>query len=127
MGDVTMTIQGNKLSIQFEGKGEFAPFQPTLRGEYSVASDGTIFGLIHCADFGSAVGNAEEFSEGFFLLSGLSDIPFSMRTYAQPDVLAIKQVTLGVPTQVMIASEGEFSEVLVYAQSILAGQYQPTR
>lgn len=127
MGDVTMTIEGNKLCIQFEGKGELAAFQPTLRGEYSVASDGTIFGLIHSADFGSAMGGAQEFSEGYFLLSGLSDIPFSMRIYSQADVLAVKNVTLGIPMQAMMASDGEFSEMLVYAQSVLTGQYQPSR
>ncbi|MEM8665874.1 MAG: hypothetical protein AAGG48_00055 [Planctomycetota bacterium] len=127
MGDATMILDGNKVTFQFEGTGELAPFRPILRGEYSVASDGTIFGLIHSTDFGPDIANAEDMGEGFLLLSGLSDIPFSMRTYADSEMLAVKQITFGLPMQALIATEGEFSELVLYAQSILTGQYQRLR
>ena len=62
--------------------------------------------------------------EEMLLFSGLSDIPFSMRAYSEPGVLAIKQVTFGIPMPVIIGTDGEFSELTIYAQSMLAGQYE---
>ena len=58
------------------------------------------------------------------LLGGLSDIPFSIRAYSEPGVLAIKQVTIGMPMQVVIATDGECGQFGLYAQSMLAGLYE---
>lgn len=124
LGKVTMTTNGNKISIEVDGSGEFAMFSPSVRGEYSIASDGTIYGIVHSVDLGIDAAAAQEMGEEMMFLSGLSDIPFTMRAYSEPGVLAIKQVTFGIPMQAMIATDGEFSEVSVYAQSMLAGQYE---
>ncbi len=127
LGVVKMAVSGNKVSINVEGAGEFAMFKPSLRGEYSIASDGTIYGLIHSVDLGIATDAAQEMDEEWILLSGLSDIPFSMRAYSEPSVLAIKQVTFGLPTLALIATDGEASQIPIYAQSMIAGQYELRR
>ncbi len=124
LGNVKISTSGNKISIDIEGAGELMMFKPSLRGEFSVASDGTVYGLIHSVDLGIAKIAAQEMEEELLFLDGISDIPFSMRAYSEPGMLAIKQVTFGMPTQAMIATDGEFSELAVYAQSMLSGQYK---
>ena len=127
LGKVQMTIAGNRISLEVEGKGEFSPFDPSLRGEFAVASDGTVFGLIHSVDMGLSADASEDMGEELMMFSSLSDIPFSMRTYAEPDVLAVKQVTFGFPMQWVIATDGEVGELTVYVQSMLTGQYERSR
>lgn len=123
LGRVKMSVNGDKISINVDGAGEFAIFKPSLRGEFSVASDGTVYGLIHSVDLGIPAVAASEMGEELLLLDGLSDIPFSIRAYSEPEVLAIKQVNFGMPTQLAIATDGEFSELAMYVQAMLTGQY----
>lgn len=126
LGRVSMTVKGSKISIDVKGSGELAMFQPSLRGEFSIASDGTIYGLIHSVDLGVNALAAQELDEEFFFLNGLSDIPFSMRAYSEPGVLAVKEVTLGIPTKVLMATDGEFSELSIYAQAMMTGIFTQT-
>lgn len=127
LGRVQMSIEGNKITINVDGAGEFAIFKPSLRGEFSVASDGTVYGLIHSVDLGIPAVAAQEMGEEMMLMSGLSDIPFSMRAYSEPGMLAIKQVTYGTPMQVLMATDGEVGELSVYVQTMLTGQYEQSR
>lgn len=125
IGRIELSVSGSKITMRMDGAGELEQFEPTLRGEYSVASDGTIYGLIHNVDLGLPPTAAEELGDELVLLSGLSDLPFTMRTYSEPDVLAIKQVTFGLPMTVIMAAGGEQVELSVYVQSMLAGQFTP--
>ncbi|MCG8653657.1 MAG: hypothetical protein MI861_27715 [Pirellulales bacterium] len=123
LGKVHMKVTGTRIAIDVEGAGELAAFNPALRGEYSVASDGTIFGLIHSVDPGISNATAQSMDGEALLLSGLSDVPFSMRVYAEDEVLAVKQITFGIPMQLMMMTDGETGELSLYAQAMLAGHY----
>lgn len=127
LGKVKLAISGNKIAVDVEGSGEFAAFNPSLRGEYAVASDGTVFGLIHSIDMGVSALASQEMGEELMMFNSLSDIPFSMRTYAQPDLLAVKQVTFGLPMQLVMATDGDTGELSIYVQSMLTGQYENQR
>ena len=127
LGKVELTISGNKIVVDVAGAGDFAAFNPSLRGEYAVASDGTVFGLIHNVDMGISAQANQELGEDAMMFNSLSDIPFSMRTYAETDVLALKQVTFGLPMQLVMATDGQTGELSVYVQSMLTGQYERSR
>lgn len=127
LGKVKLAISGNKIAVDVAGSGDFAAFNPSLRGEYAVASDGTVFGLIHSVDLGVSALASQEMGEELMMFNSMSDIPFSMRTYAEPDVLAVKQVTFGLPIQLVMATDGDTGELSVYVQSMLTGQYESSR
>ena len=44
--------------------------------------------------------------------------------FIDPDVLAIKQVTIGMPMPVVMATDGECAQYGLYAQAMLAGLYE---
>ena len=127
LGKVNLAISGNKIAVDVEGSGEFAAFSPSLRGEYAVASDGTVFGLIHSVDLGVSALASQEMGEELMMFNSISDVPFSMRTYAESDVLAVKQVSFGLPMQLVMATDGDTGELTVYVQSMLTGQYDNQR
>ena len=128
LGKVTLTVNCGKLHIQFEGNGEMADVTPVARGEYSVASDGAIYGMIHNVELnlskrilGESAGDMEDL---LLLESGLHDLPFSFRFYEDADVLAIKSMKMGAPT---VSSLGEeVYEIVAYANLALSGSYKKT-
>lgn len=123
-GKATISVEGRKITITFEGSGELAMIRPTAHGEFSVASDGTVYGLFHSVDAGLSAA-ASDLDISSMALNGISDVPFSMRVYTSDNVLAIKQISVGVPYSFTLASDGDFAELPVYVSMFLTGAYAP--
>ena len=126
IGTTNLTVKGNQLTIDFKGKGELAVINPIARGEYTVASDGTMYGLIHTLDPNLEDAAASEIGEEALAFNSLSDMPFCLRAYTDEGVLAIKSFTVGTPPHAVLIEDG-ISELTVYVQYALAGEYTKTK
>lgn len=106
LGEVSIIVDGGKIEIEFVGDGEVAALSGSAMGEYSVASDGTIYGLLHSIDAAGAAMAAED-AEAAAMLGMLNDLPFSMRVHSDTGVMAVKSLTIGIP---MMGSLGDIGE-----------------
>ncbi|MEM9658104.1 MAG: sigma-70 family RNA polymerase sigma factor [Planctomycetota bacterium] len=126
LGTSNLTVDGNKLTIRFAGTGELSQVRPVARGEYSVASDGTIYGIFHSVDPGFEALSAADLSDlGEIGLAGFSDVPFSSRIYSDDGALVIKTFTLGVPREYLVSVDDGDNVLAIaqYAGLAFVGEY----
>ena len=126
-GTMTVSIEQNRIIFRGKGAGELAPWQPEARAEYTFASDGTIYGLIHNIDLGlqaSVVGSdAGDLAELAALT--FNDIPFTIKAYVEGDVFVLKQLQLAFShEQLQHENKAEVIEAFWQATSMISGVYQ---
>ena len=94
-GAVSFLVDGSRLQVDFQGSGELGAIRGSLLGEYSVASDGTIFGLFHGVDV-DIPGGVEASGELGPIPGMVSDSPFSMRVHTSGNAMVVKKLTIGL-------------------------------
>lgn len=119
MGKVTSDVTGKMISLTLSiSQLPGATF--TVKAEHSVASDGTIYGIVHGIDV-DAPALSEELSE-LAVFAMMSDMPFLMRVHTDRDSVTIKNVTIGVPAASGEASDG--IEIQQIARMIFGGTFR---
>ena len=121
-GKASFIVEGRTLRVDFAGTGDASVLSGSAVGEFSVASDGTVYGLLHSVDF-SAAGASEEATELALTASLLNDLPFSMRVHTDNGLMAVKSFTLGAPAMISgseIETVGQIGMIGMY----LCGTYR---
>lgn len=129
-GSVSFLVNGNQLQVDFQGKGDLAMINGSLLGEYSVASDGTIYGLFHGLDMnippGTDLSDAGELAP---LMGMVNDSPFAMRVHTAGGTMVLKKFTVGLGLPPMDGVE-EYAGIGAMAGLYFGGTYrlaQPAR
>ena len=127
-GELTITVEGNALHMEGVGSGEFAMFRPAAEAEYSVASDGTIYGLIHNIDMGISIPAMTEMDSDLselMPLMSLNDMPFSARAYNAKKTLVLKSFAVGAPSSALgDEASGSVAAAMAYASVVFCGSYE---
>lgn len=104
-GKITSVVDGNQIELSLE-LTELNGLVVAVRAEYAVASDGTLYGLIHAVDTQVTLAMLEDSSvETLMLLSSFTDVPFSLRCHTSADSVSIKSLNLGAPSNPAAAAE----------------------
>lgn len=121
-GSLSFVVEGNRLQVNFAGKGDLSMLRGSVLGEYSVASDGTVYGLFHGMDLDMPAEGPEAGYLGA-TLSLLSDAPFAMRFHTAGDVMVVKKFTVGLSVPVAENVEG-LAEGVTMIGMYVAGTYR---
>ena len=123
VASISFIVDGNRLQVDFQGKGDAAMIRGSLLGEYSVASDGTVYGLFHGLDLDLPGTDLESAGELFPLMGMVNDSPFAMRVHTAGDAMVVKKFTVGLGMPAMDGVE-EYVGMGAMAGMYVTGTYR---
>jgi len=118
MGKVTSEVNGQLITLSLS-IATIPGAQFSVKAEHSVASDGTIYGIVHGIDVDMPA--VTEDMQELGILSMMSDMPFLMRVHADADSVTIKGVTLGPPAS--LGTEEADMNMMQIARMVIAGTF----
>lgn len=118
LGAVTSVVNGRMITLNVS-VASMPGLKFQVKAEHSVASDGTIYGIVHGVDVDTPA-PSEELAE-LAALSMMGDMPFLLRVHTDADTVTIKGVNVGPPSGA--GAEGADFDVLQVARMVFAGTF----